>query len=345
MKIKEVLESLNQVEKDAERVHIEDMFEGNEGVRNEDEVEEGTEGFRNEDDVNEGNDGLTANEGVRNEDVVEEEEDTVKQTMKTISEGKKNEGKKNEGKENDDNKSPQVMHQQPNSGNGEDATVKQKLIENLESKRRNPLRETDVGYVNRSPYIIREVDINKGISKEEDMIWNYIFKENIVEKAKSGEKNYNMEFLFRSLNDVNITRKELRSLKVDTEVYNNIIDGWVEVLNFKERFRSSSSPYRLFLHTKIVVDRMLNSLESTAEDRYKKFKSKIQGSIRGNKDLIDLKALDMVLFPMMEYNHYYLLIFELKHLGICVIDNFDDSVPLVNLKDHDDYFLKDTRTK
>ncbi|KAL8217911.1 hypothetical protein R6Q57_021284 [Mikania cordata] len=104
-------------------------------VMNEDEVEE--EGLRNEDNVKEGNDGWTANEGVRNEDVVEEvfhnekgepsfslgmtqivvedlnkpEKDIVKQTMETISEGKKN-----EGKEHDDNKSPQVMHQQPNTG-------------------------------------------------------------------------------------------------------------------------------------------------------------------------------------------------------------------------------------
>ncbi|KAL8208956.1 hypothetical protein R6Q57_008368 [Mikania cordata] len=53
----------------------------------------------------------------------------------------------------------------------------------------------------------------------------------------------------------------------------------------------------------------------------------------------------MVLFPIMAYNHYYLLIFELRNPGIYVIDNFDDSVPLVGLRNHDDYFQKDSPYK
>ncbi|KAL8229582.1 hypothetical protein R6Q57_014482 [Mikania cordata] len=114
------------------------------------------------------------------------------------------------------------------------------------------------------------------------------------------------EILFTTINDVNITKKGFRSLKPDTEVYNNIIDGLVEVLNFQERLRSNSSPYRLFLHTKIVVDWMLNNMESSEDKRYNKFKSNIQGALRNNIELLDLKPMDMVFFPIMEYNHYYL---------------------------------------
>ncbi|KAL8243382.1 hypothetical protein R6Q59_009640 [Mikania micrantha] len=69
------------------------------------------------------------------------------------------------------------------------------------------------------------------------------------------------------------------------------------------------------------------------------------GALRNNIELLDLKPVDIVFFPIIEYNHYYLVIFELRNSGICVIDNFDDSVPLVGLRDNEDYFQKDSPYK
>ncbi|KAL8197748.1 hypothetical protein R6Q57_024282 [Mikania cordata] len=206
-----------------------------------------------------------------------------------------------------------------------DNTEKEKLVAKLEAKRKTPFRETEVACVNRSPYVIREVDINKVVKRRKHVL------EICVKRRR--------EILFTTINDVNITKKGFRSLKPDTEVYNNIIDGLVEVLNFQERLRSNSSPYRLFLHTKIVVDWMLNNMESSEDKRYNKFKSNIQGALRNNIELLDLKPLDMGT--------------ALKQLGcmmkmvnrICVIDNFDDSVPLVGLRNHEDYFQKDSPYK
>ncbi|KAD3067820.1 hypothetical protein E3N88_35700 [Mikania micrantha] len=93
------------------------------------------------------------------------------------------------------------------------------------------------------------------------------------------------------------------------------------------------------------VDWMLNNMESSKDKRYNKFKSNIQGALRKNIELLDLKPLVMVFFPIMEYNHYYLVIFELRNPRIFVSDNFDDSVPLVGLRNHEDYFQKDSPYK
>ncbi|KAI3671857.1 hypothetical protein L1987_87054 [Smallanthus sonchifolius] len=48
---------------------------------------------------------------------------------------------------------------------------------------------------------------------------------------------------------------------------------------------------------------------------------------------------------MLEHDHYYLIVFELKHTAISVIDNFSDAYPLVRLNDHEDYFEKDSPYK
>ncbi|KAI3717763.1 hypothetical protein L1987_69575 [Smallanthus sonchifolius] len=64
-----------------------------------------------------------------------------------------------------------------------------------------------------------------------------------------------------------------------------------------------------------------------------------------NPALMDLRGIDMVFIPMLEHDHYYLIVFELKHTAISVIDNFSDAYPLVHLNDHENYFQKDSAYK
>ncbi|KAI3754697.1 hypothetical protein L1987_54485 [Smallanthus sonchifolius] len=64
-----------------------------------------------------------------------------------------------------------------------------------------------------------------------------------------------------------------------------------------------------------------------------------------NPSLMDLRGIDMVFMPMLEHVHYYLIVFELKHIAILVIDNFSDAYPLVHLGDHENYFEKDSAYK
>ncbi|KAD4586387.1 hypothetical protein E3N88_23988 [Mikania micrantha] len=48
---------------------------------------------------------------------------------------------------------------------------------------------------------------------------------------------------------------------------------------------------------------------------------------------------------VLEFNHYYLIVFELRNSAISVIDNFHESIPLVGLRDNRDYYLKDSPYK
>ncbi|KAI3776387.1 hypothetical protein L1987_46166 [Smallanthus sonchifolius] len=60
---------------------------------------------------------------------------------------------------------------------------------------------------------------------------------------------------------------------------------------------------------------------------------------------MDLRGINMVFMPMLEHDHNYLIVFELKHTPISVIDNFSDAYQLVHLNDHYDYFEKDATYK
>ncbi|KAL8260976.1 hypothetical protein R6Q59_025025 [Mikania micrantha] len=138
-------------------------------------------------------------------------------------------------------------------------------------------------------------------------------------------------------------------------VNNQVIDAWVEVLNFEEKYRSPNSPYRLFCRSNVIIDWLLNQNDVDPNQRVDKFATNRNGVIAGvvkemgfakdKPDINNLKMFDMVFFPILEFNHYYLLVFELENCAILVIDNFHESIPLVGVKDSADYYLKDSPYK
>ncbi|KAJ0790440.1 hypothetical protein HanPI659440_Chr05g0215451 [Helianthus annuus] len=56
-------------------------------------------------------------------------------------------------------------------------------------------------------------------------------------------------------------------------------------------------------------------------------------------------GLKMVFFPILENDQYYLIVFDLKNGAITVIDHRPDRTPLVGIRDHQDYYIKDTPYK
>ncbi|KAD2805842.1 hypothetical protein E3N88_39219 [Mikania micrantha] len=131
----------------------------------------------------------------------------------------------------------------------------------------------------------------------------------------------------------------------NNEVNNQIIDAWAEVLNFEEKYRSTGSPHRLFCGTNAIPGWVLNQEGVNHQERFDKFSTNMDDLIKGDLKLSDLKLFDMVFFPVLEFNHYYLIVFELRNSAISVIDNFHESIPLVGLRDNKDYYFKDSPYK
>lgn len=79
--------------------------------------------------------------------------------------------------------------------------------------------------------------------------------------------------------------------------------------------------------------------------RLQVIRSNMSVILKGTEFGGDLKNADLVLIPILEKNHYYLVCFDLQNLVIEVIDNIDESKSFVTLDDDNDYKNKDTVLK
>jgi hypothetical protein len=62
-------------------------------------------------------------------------------------------------------------------------------------------------------------------------------------------------------------------------------------------------------------------------------------------NLMDLKQFDIVLIPVIDKNHYYVICFDFKNSSISLIDNMHEKFGMVTLKNHEEYLKKDTPLK
>ncbi|KAK1431886.1 hypothetical protein QVD17_08656 [Tagetes erecta] len=175
---------------------------------------------------------------------------------------------------------------------------------------------------------MRGVNINQAITKEEDLVWAYLFKE---------------EGMFYKLLNTN-TEEQERNEKKKNKGVSTSSDHLRKVLNYQERFKAPESPRRLFCDTKVVVEWMLADVNCDETRRMTKFHANMQGALEA-ANVQDLLKIDMVFFTMLEQNHYYIVVFDLKNPAITVIDNLGSSNAIANPIDSSHFFEKDTPYK
>ncbi|KAK1412925.1 hypothetical protein QVD17_34535 [Tagetes erecta] len=231
-------------------------------------------------------------------------------------------------------------------------------ITKIEDGREKSIREPNLTNPHKSPYVMRGVIINQAITKEEELVWNYLFKEEGMfykllntntEEQERNDKKKNKGVStssddLRNLDGVEVTKQVMKCLKKEEYVSNVVIDAWVRVLNYQERFKAPESPRRLFCDTKVVVEWMLADVNCDETRRMTKFQANIQGALEA-ATVQDLLKIDMVFFTMLEQNHYYIVVFDLKNPAITVIDNLGSSNAIANPIDSPHFFEKDTPYK
>ncbi|KAK9050989.1 hypothetical protein SSX86_027614 [Deinandra increscens subsp. villosa] len=220
-------------------------------------------------------------------------------------------------------------------------------VERMEALRRNPVREAMLGAACRSPFLDRAVIVDNPLSKEEEDVWKWLFREDNLQfqlfSGKKGVEKFKSEVVFQSGNKVEVGKELMRTLDLESRVDRKVLDAWVEVQNFKERFRSSSTPHRLFCGTNLMGGMVLRDLLSTHEqrlDRLVKEMDKVVNDV--NLTVHDFKAFDMVFIPVEEKKLWYLIVFDMKNPSIVVIDQ---SPTLPVIKDSDEYIKKSSAYK
>ncbi|KAJ0797195.1 putative Ulp1 protease family catalytic domain, papain-like cysteine peptidase superfamily [Helianthus annuus] len=233
-------------------------------------------------------------------------------------------------------------------------------------KRKLPFREKVVAEPNRSPYYIRSVDMGQPITKKEANLWDYIYADESQTRLLNGhsrrmramEANMNEQGT-SSVDDVDspihmgvaISKPcPCRNVSGYVQEFKHwhlsygIIDCWAEVLNFQEKRKSREAYSRLFFGTKVVFPWMLATEEGGVEERMHKFRVGIKGAVNSAEKVPDFRKQDIVLFPILEQKHFYLLVFELWDPGIYVVNN-DKGRQAQPIEDSVYYLHKDTPYK
>ncbi|KAM0016410.1 putative papain-like cysteine peptidase superfamily [Helianthus debilis subsp. tardiflorus] len=208
--------------------------------------------------------------------------------------------------------------------------------QNAEDVTERPHRIKHPTYASKSPYLVRVVDICKPLTKDELKIWDYLME---------GLEKKQLDDVFESASGIATKKFLLRSLEPGQTLLSNVIDCWAAVLNHDEELRSPGSDKRLFCDTNVMTIGILEHKKMDEAERLDVIASSIKELLKGSEDKPNLKAFRVVLIPIAENGHYYLICFNLKNPAIEVIDNIHETKSFVGLQDNDDYNKKDTVLK
>ncbi|KAJ0574883.1 putative papain-like cysteine peptidase superfamily [Helianthus annuus] len=93
------------------------------------------------------------------------------------------------------------------------------------------------------------------------------------------------------------------------------------------------------------VDWMLTLETDPTGSRMSAFECGLKTSRSGRHHLVDLHEFDMVFVPVLEVDHYYLIVFDLEDERIYLVDHLGDRGSGVLLRDNETYILKTTPFK
>ncbi|KAK9061932.1 hypothetical protein SSX86_019116 [Deinandra increscens subsp. villosa] len=208
----------------------------------------------------------------------------------------------------------------------------------------------------KSPFFKRDVVIKCRYTKEEHAIWDMlnedqkaveeqIAKFNEVQNASSNSK-LDVDALFVTSFGPGTGWTLLTSLIPGKNVQCEIIDCWAEILNHDEKKRSRDSPHRLFCRAfRVQGDKMWEDKDVDNSTRKKWFSKVMFQNVGKVESRRGMKCFDLVVFPILENSHYYLVVFELKNPGIYLIDNMHSDETVVACKDKKEFHQKDTGYK
>ncbi|KAD5317742.1 hypothetical protein E3N88_17688 [Mikania micrantha] len=185
----------------------------------------------------------------------------------------------------------------------------------------------------KSPYLLREVEITNRYNKEENAVWGYIVNLS------------NEEVTLTTSNGAMTEAKFFKTLKPTNRIHGEIIDCWAAVLNEEDKLRSPDSPYRLFCGHRVFLKWMFTAPKTYESIRLVALTKMKFEAVGRMENMRALKCYDIVIIPILENYHFYVMAFYLKNPRIYLLDSMDKDETIVSIKDHQDYYKKDTSYK
>ncbi|CAH1435619.1 unnamed protein product [Lactuca virosa] len=128
-----------------------------------------------------------------------------------------------------------------------------------------PKRSQTLPPVLRSPFVVRAVEIDSNLTKEENIKSNWVF-------SLCGNPTDN---LFHSINGQRGERYMFESLYPGKYLFSGTIDCFVEVLNYDERVMNLDTPACFFFNTIVLDPAYMHSKACKSDDEYNNFKENV----------------------------------------------------------------------
>ncbi|GKB16559.1 ulp1 protease family, C-terminal catalytic domain-containing protein, partial [Tanacetum coccineum] len=170
-------------------------------------------------------------------------------------------------------------------------------------------REVKIPDSLKSPYINRIVDCKRRLQLDEKKVSNWLF-------ACTEDEN---DIVFEAHGQLIGYKGIMESLRPGSKIHASVIDIWVAIQNDMEKRRSTSASSRVFVHSDIMGEAMMNKRMSNAR-KCELFNTNLKACLKlYNHE--KLKNIELVCFPIVQSGHFYYITFNLMKDEVHVIDN------------------------
>ncbi|CAI9302230.1 unnamed protein product [Lactuca saligna] len=159
----------------------------------------------------------------------------------------------------------------------------------------------------KSPYVIRAVDIIKGVPRQEKRVAEWIF-------SLQGDPN---DIVFHTLDGFSAQRFHMESFFPTCELFGHVIDCWSQVLNLDESKRAPESPLRVYCKTDVTNSYLESGLtESQRKDKF------IENLVLSIEDMdASLRFVGLLFLPIIRSFHIFLFVINLQQPEFVIVDN------------------------
>ncbi|CAH1414582.1 unnamed protein product [Lactuca virosa] len=182
--------------------------------------------------------------------------------------------------------------------------------------RRGDMPRMKSGYL-KYPYIIRDVDITKGIPRPEKRVADWIF-------SLQGKPT---DIVFHSLDGFSVQRFHMESFLPTCELFGHVIDCWSPVLNLDESKRAPESPLRVYCKMELKNSYLEGKLsESQCKAKF------LENLLLSIEDMDStLRYVGLLFLPVVRSFHIILFVINLQHPEFVIIDNsnVDDPIDVI----------------
>ncbi|GKB88028.1 FAR1 DNA binding domain, zinc finger, SWIM-type, MULE transposase domain containing protein [Tanacetum coccineum] len=119
-------------------------------------------------------------------------------------------------------------------------------------------------------------------------------------------------------------RMNIQSLAPGLEIDTSVIDVYVSILNYEEKFKMMNMK-RHFFYTSMMVPGILEDktteIDKKIDAQYDRFHEMLLIQMENDVEKMQMEDVELAFFPIIAHGHYYLIVFNLKTGKSVIIDN------------------------